>query len=692
MVFDHQCFCAVTKVALNSHTCDRDRHFENPPVLSHAIDIAYQQEQAEPAQQDRVRSPVVLLSFAALAGSCVLATYLEFKTHSAHLAMSNLPLVVLIPFVVGLTINVLLKRFIPAYSLTSAELRILLSVLWVGGSFAGYNWATQWVGTMAAPRYYASPENRWMELIFDYLPWWMYPTNLEGVEEQFYLGAHQQAFPWTAWIGPTFWACAAGVAMTSIAIGVTALFQRHWADHERLTYPLAEVPLALTDGFNQQRGWAPFTRERLFWIGFGVAAFPVLWNIIEYFVTGFPRISIFDPYYSQDGVRAIFWTRHVREFSYRLLPTVMGFTFLCDVNLLFSLWSLYLVGLMAQYGMSRVGFSIGLAGQEAKPPEIAGLFSHGVMMGLFVWSLWTARPHLRHIWRQARLGQSEDTVFLSPRGALVSIVVGGLFMTFWLHAAGFELWLACAWIVLFWISLFVVMKFLAASGFGYIFPKWGGTTIPTIWTGTTGLSESSFVATGVVNWRLLAGWRLPPSLPHVERMIGQRNTVTRLIVVATLTGLVAGACYTIQLCYREGGATFNTWSLVGAPRGMYNSIAKVVAETDRTIPDPGKISVWLLGIGASGIITVLQARVSWWPWHPIGLLMMFDGSVRVHTIGIFIVWLTKVMILRLGGIGLYRRAKPCCYGLIVGFVFAIACACTVDLIWFPSTGHYVHGY
>ncbi len=247
--------------------------------MSQVTDIAFPQTHIDPAPEDRTRSAAVILAFVALAVSCVLATYLEFKTHSAHLAMSNLPLVVLIPFVVGLTINFLLKRFIPAYSLTSAELRILLSVLWVGGSFAGYNWATQWVGTMAAPRYYASPENRWMELIFDYLPWWMYPTNLEGVEEQFYLGTHQQAFPWTAWIGPTFWACAAGVAMTSIAIGVTALFQRHWADHERLTYPLAEVPLALTDGFNQQRGWPPFTRERVFWIGFAVAAFPVLWNM-----------------------------------------------------------------------------------------------------------------------------------------------------------------------------------------------------------------------------------------------------------------------------------------------------------------------------------------------------------------------------------------------------------------------------
>ena len=87
-----------------------------------------------------------------------------------------------------------------------------------------------------------------------------------------------------------------------------------------------------------------------------------------------------------------------------------------------------------------------------------------------------------------------------------------------------------------------------------------------------------------------------------------------------------------------------------------------------------------------------QSRISWWPWHPIGLLTTFDSPVRVNAMSIFIVWLAKVIVLRLGGIGLYRKAKPCAYGLIVGFVFAVAVACTVDLIWFPDGGHYVHGY
>ena len=84
--------------------------------------------QADTSPEERSRFTVVALSFGVLVVTCAAATYLELKTHSAHLAMSNLPLVVLIPFVIALTLNVLLKRFLPRLSLTSRELRLLLSV------------------------------------------------------------------------------------------------------------------------------------------------------------------------------------------------------------------------------------------------------------------------------------------------------------------------------------------------------------------------------------------------------------------------------------------------------------------------------------------------------------------------------------------------------------------------------------
>jgi hypothetical protein len=645
---------------------------------------------------ETVRLTVAALALITLVMACIFATHLEFQLRSAHMAMSNLPLVVLLPFVWWLLTNSLLKRFLPRFSLRTLELRVIFSALWAGGSFAGYNWATQWVGTMAAPRYYASPENRWVDLIFEYLPWWMYPVDAPGVVDRFYTGLHAgESLPWGAWLGPLFWALSASLAMAAIGMGVTAIFQRQWAENERLTFPLAQVPMALTKGFDQQRSWPPFMKSWMFWIGFAVAALPILFNIIEYFVTGFPRLGIFDAYYGPSGPRGASVSRYLGDLSYRLLPTVIGFTYLCDLHILFSIWSLYLVGLGAQYGMTRVGFSIGLGGQEAKTAEIGGLFTHGVMIGLVVWSIWVSRGHLKRVWHQVLHPvdpSKSETVFVSARWAVGALIGGGLFMWFWLHAAGYGLFMAAVWLVLFWIGIFAVMKFLSASGFGYLFPNWGH-AIPIIMAGTNRMSESTLVAMRVVNWRLLSGWRLPATLPHLDRLIGRHLNAKSFIFGCVGVGVITSAVYTIWLCYDGGGAVFRTWSLVGAPIDMYDGIAKVVTETsDRTVTDPAKIGVWVLGIGAAVFMTIMQSRVPWWPLHPLGAMLMFDGYVRLYVLCIFLVWLSKQIVLRLGGIGAYRRTKPLSYGLIVGYVFAVGVSFGVDMIFFPSGGHYVHGY
>ena len=96
------------------------------------------------------------------------------------------------------------------------------------------------------------------------------------------------------------------------------------------------------------------------------------------------------------------------------------------------------------------------------------------------------------------------------------------------------------------------------------------------------MTESTLVAMRVVNWRLLAGGRLPVALPHVERLAG-RLAAPATLFGAVCFGLCAAGLYTVWLCYDQGGATFKTWSLVGAPRGVYNGIAKVVAETAERI-------------------------------------------------------------------------------------------------------------
>ena len=520
----------------------------------------------------------------------------------------------------------------------------------------------------------------------------MYPSDFPGVVEGFYLGLMPgEALPWGAWMGPFFWTVSAAFAMTAIGVGITAVFHRQWAEHERLTFPLAEVTAELTEGFDGRRGWPPFARNRLFWVGFAIAAIPILWNIIEYWVPGFPRLDIFDTL----GRRRTAVPRYlIWGWSYRLLPTVLGFLYLCDLNILFSLWSLHLVGQAAIYGMNRVGFSVGLAGQEAKSGEIVGIFAHGVMIGLVVWAVWAARGHLARIWRQARHpdpAATPATVVFSPRTSLLLLLGGFTYMVFWLTAAGYSLSMAAVWLVLFWASIFAAMKYLAASGFAYLWPHWAR-EIPELWVGSAQMSDTTIVASRLVSWRVLSGWRLPPALPHVVQLVGRGRRTGRLIFGSVLIGAISAAVYTVWLCYDEGGSSFRTWSLVGAPQGLYNAIASLIADTDPSVPDPGKITVWLTGGVFAALSVILQSRIPWWPIHPLGVMLMFEWYVSIYILNIFLIWLFKLLVLRFGGIALYRRLRPIALGLIVGYVFAVGCSFIVDLVWFPGGGHYVHGY
>ncbi|MDP6775202.1 MAG: hypothetical protein QGI83_00390, partial [Candidatus Latescibacteria bacterium] len=57
---------------------------------------------------------------------------------------------------------------------------------------------------------------------------------------------------------------------------------------------------------------------------------------------------------------------------------------------------------------------------------------------------------------------------------------------------------------------------------------------------------------------------------------------------------------------------------------------------------------------------------------------------------LFLAWSCKSLILRVGGITLYRRAEPLFLGLLAGHVMGIACGFLIDVFFFPGAGHQLH--
>ncbi len=96
----------------------------------------------------------------------------------------------------------------------------------------------------------------------------------------------------------------------------------------------------------------------------------------------------------------------------------------------------------------------------------------------------------------------------------------------------------------------------------------------------------------------------------------------------------------------------------------------------------GFIGIHLLifmGIGFSFLLFLMamMRHFLWWPLHPIGYLMAEHYTMDWLWFSFLMVWIVKRLILRQGGVNLYRKISPFFLGLILG---SSAASCTVGTI------------
>jgi hypothetical protein len=65
-------------------------------------------------------------------------------------------------------------------------------------------------------------------------------------------------------------------------------------------------------------------------------------------------------------------------------------------------------------------------------------------------------------------------------------------------------------------------------------------------------------------------------------------------------------------------------------------------------------------------LSLLRQTFVWWPFHPIGYVLAGTPSMDYMWCPFFLGWLIKLVILRYGGIRIYRQALPFFLGLILG--------------------------
>lgn len=96
-----------------------------------------------------------------------------------------------------LILNPILKLLMPGRAFTRQEIIVIFFLVLTASAIPGWAFSTYALSVVSGPFYFASVENRWMALFFEYLPSWLIVSDQNEAVTSFFEGlpAGQQV-PW----------------------------------------------------------------------------------------------------------------------------------------------------------------------------------------------------------------------------------------------------------------------------------------------------------------------------------------------------------------------------------------------------------------------------------------------------------------------------------------------------------------
>jgi len=617
-------------------------------------------------------SPFTFKAFflGAIFAFCVAAgdAYGVFFLQGSYMALgtSTVGAVFLLFLLTGL-VNPLFKLIHPRVGLNRQEL-LLIYIMTVMASPLPTVIAGRLIGTILAPFYYATPENEWGELIQPYLPNWLYPQNMRTAS-LFYEGSEQgQSVPWEDWL-PTFLAWSPFVwAMFLVMIAAMVLLRKQWVHNERLIYPLTVVPLAMTEQGESGQRVSPFYKNPVMWIGFAI---PALWGTMHGLYNYFPEVvPIARDVDMIHLIVPIF--RNATELQFKFRFNILGFFYFLKTVIAFSLWFFNLLsnGLRGAIGVLGITSSETMGPGHAIVNPILIHQSMGGMIVLFLGGLWAARQHLKAVFRKAFRGDptvDDSEEILSYRAAVIILIAGSLVMVGWLWLAGLPVWIGLA--LLFAVAVLFVgfSRIVAESGLSDGAPPAvpAGILVSAVGSSAIGAQGLVILATTYfwTSARTFVMTSCANSLKIGEELKRNRRPLFWAMLIALLVGLVSSVWVVMLLSHKYGALNLK---IVGGWRGGNDYIGSLIRS-----PTGPHLWGWInTGIGASIMALLMAARwrYIWWPLHPLGYPISPIVIMDHLWFNMFLAWFIKIIVLKYGGVTLYKKTRPFFIGMIAGHI------------------------
>jgi len=139
------------------------------------------------------------------------------------------------------------------------------------------------------------------------------------------------------------------------------------------------------------------------------------------------------------------------------------------------------------------------------------------------------------------------------------------------------------------------------------------------------------------------------------------------IAIATIFGTFVAFYVILTLLYKHGAAS----STLGPPNVPLIFGSEPWNRMDTWVkspssPDTNAAIAIVVGFATTIVLNSMRMKLGWFPFHPVGFAVSSSWSMGLLWLPMLIAWVIKLLLLRYGGLKLYRQALPFFLGIILG--------------------------
>ena len=566
-------------------------------------------------------------------------------------------------------LNLLLKARAPRIALSSAELLTIYVMVSITTGVCSHNMMAILVSTMGYANFFQSPENRWGELFLNRVPKWLTVSDIPSLRN-FYFG-HSTLYTaanFKPWIVPAFWWSVFTAALLFTTLCITSILRKQWVESERLTFPIIQLPLQMTE-----ESGALF-RNKYMWMGFAFAATLTLLAGLNYLYPTIPCIRITrqnigqyivnPPWNAMGGIQMGFYF------------FAIGLAFIMPLELSFSCWVFFWLARLELVACRQLGLNelqvIGGGFDRAYP--FLNSQAYGAYFGFFVMTMWTSRRYLGRVFRTAFLGTKEEDESgeaISYRTAILGALAGILFLSGFALRMGMSAWVVAVFMTLYLVLVIVICRIRAELGFPThdMYPMSPQFLLTTA-AGSANIGQQDLIGFTLLTWfnKSYASHPAPHMLESFKLCERRGASERQMFYAALIAGVLAmplGFWMLLHVYYHNGGATakMEQWAM-GHGRDAWNGLAVWLKQPS----PPNKVAMGFTAVGFVVVILMgwLRTRFLAFPFHPLAYALAPSWGVSQLWMPLLIGSIAKFISLRFSGMKGYRKALPFFLGLILG--------------------------